>query len=367
MGRHRDGEPVSLQNPGLSTSVVRRAVDRLETVATGNASQDPSLGDAHSVIAMSLRTIVCLPLPSPRGERRVLGALYVDNQASSAPFSSESLSVAEALARHAALAIENAQLFERERRTVAELRRTQNQLLQSEKLALVGQMAAGIAHELNTPLTYILGNIELLVSDDELTAAQKTLLGRVAKGAEKIQTLAQNLLAFSRPSSNDRSRLSVNSVIDRSLDLCHYQILKASVQVEKDFTTALPPVMGTANQLEMAIINLVVNAVHAMRDGGTLFVRSALHAEGVEIAVQDTGPGIPESIRETLFEPFVTTKPAGEGTGLGLSTVLMVVEGHGGRVTYDTATDKGTTFRIILPAAPDVPPVAETPQDDTAF
>src|SRR6185436_6465182 len=141
-----------------------------ETVATGNAVADPSLGTAQSVILMDLRTIVCIPLRSPRAEAestgpsqiRALGAIYVDNQETSAPFSPDSLKTAEALARHAALAIENAQLFEREQATIQELQQAQKQLLQSEKLATIGQMAAGIAHELNTPLTYIMGNLELL-------------------------------------------------------------------------------------------------------------------------------------------------------------------------------------------------------------
>ena len=158
---------------GISTSVVRRALESGETVATGNAVADPQIGSATSVIALDLRTIVCIPLRSPRGEAdesggfpRALGALYVDNQETSAPFSADGLKTAEALARHAALAIENAQLFEREQRTIEELQQAQKQLLQSEKLATIGQMAAGIAHELNTPLTYIMGNLELLEAQD---------------------------------------------------------------------------------------------------------------------------------------------------------------------------------------------------------
>ena len=195
-------------------SVVRKALETGETVATGNAVADPALGTAHSVILMDLRTIVCIPLRSPRGEAdgagppAVLGALYVDNQETSAPFSAESLTAAEALARHAALAIENAQLFEREQRTIEELRQAQTQLLQSEKLATIGQMAAGIAHELNTPLTYIMGNLELLQAH-QLLDSQKDMLSSVAKGAERIKGLAQSLLAFSRPvAGGARARLA---------------------------------------------------------------------------------------------------------------------------------------------------------------
>src|SRR5207249_526687 len=164
----RHGEPLPLtESQGVSRSVVRRALDSGQIVATGNAMADPTLRMAQSVILMDLRTIVCIPLCSPRADQgagagSVLGALYVDNQETSAPFSPESLKTAEALARHAALAIENARLFEREQRTIRELRAAQKQLLQSEKLATIGRMAAGLAHELNTPLTYIMGNLELL-------------------------------------------------------------------------------------------------------------------------------------------------------------------------------------------------------------
>ena len=128
--------------------------------------------------------------------------LYVDNAGSAEPFSGDALRAAEALARHAALAIENAQLFEREQHTIEELQKAQKQLLQSEKLATIGQMAAGIAHELNTPLTYIMGNLELLELQ-ELTPAQREMLSSIARGAERIRTLAQRLLAFSRPAREE--------------------------------------------------------------------------------------------------------------------------------------------------------------------
>jgi signal transduction histidine kinase len=351
----RKGAPAPISDvQGISTSVVRKALETGETVATGNAVADPALGTAQSVILMDLRTIVCIPLRSPRTEMdgdggpRALGAIYVDNQETSAPFSTESLRAAEALARHAALAIENAQLFEREQRTIEELRQAQNQLLQAEKLATIGRMAAGIAHELNTPLTYIMGNLELLQTHT-LTEAQQDMLSSVSRGAERLKSLAQSLLAFSRPSDEELVPLSANEVIERSLELCHYQILKGGVQLRKDLAPSLPPIRGVSNQLEMALINLVVNAIHAMSSGGLLTVTSAANGDGVEIAVADTGPGIPDDIKASIFEPFVTTKPEGRGTGLGLSTVLMVVERHGGRIDFVTRPGTGTTFRISLP------------------
>jgi signal transduction histidine kinase len=358
VGRRRgDGAPLS-EVRGISTSVVKKALETGETVATGNAVADPALGLAHSVIALDLRTIVCIPLRSPRAEvdsngssPRAMGALYVDNQESSAPFSADSLKAAEALGRHAALAIENAQLFEREQRTIEELKRAQKQLLQSEKLATIGQMAAGIAHELNTPLTYIMGNLELL-QIQELADTQRDMLASVARGAERIKSLAQSLLAFSRPAHEEMVPLAPNDLIERGLELAHYQIIKGGVRLEKSLARDLPPILGVSNQLEMALINLVVNAIHAMGSGGLLKVSSALRGDEIEIAVSDTGPGISEDIQPTIFEPFFTTKPEGKGTGLGLSTVLMVVERHKGKIDFTSTPGAGTTFRITLPAAP---------------
>ena len=302
---------------------------------------------------------MCLPLRSPRSGGdgsgrfpRALGVLYVDNAGSAQPFSADALRAAEALARHAALAIENAQLFEREQHTIEELQKAQKQLLQSEKLATIGQMAAGIAHELNTPLTYIMGNLELLELQ-ELSSAQSEMLASIARGAERIRALAQRLLAFSRPAREEMVPLSLNDVIERSLELCQYQIASGRVTLEKSLDPELPRVLGVSNQLEMALINLVVNAVHAMGEkGGKLTVASRRRGDDAEVSVSDEGPGIPERVRSNLFEPFVTTKPEGKGTGLGLSTVLMVVERHNGHVDFDTEERRGTTFRITLPPAP---------------
>jgi signal transduction histidine kinase len=347
---------------GISGPIVRRALETGEVISTLRSRADvaalapPARPDEDT---RPVQTIVCLPLRSPRagadgagGFPRALGVLYVDNSGSAAPFSEDALRAAEALARHAALAIENAQLFEREQHTIEELQNAQKQLLQSEKLATIGQMAAGIAHELNTPLTYIMGNLELLELQ-ELTAAQREMLSSIARGAERIRTLAQRLLAFSRPAREEMAPLSVNDVVERTLELCQYQIASGRVSLEKTLEPDLPRVLGVSNQLEMALINLVVNAVHAMGEkGGSLSVGTRRRGDDVEIWVKDEGPGIPDKVRTSLFEPFVTTKPEGKGTGLGLSTVLMVVERHNGHVDFDSEQSRGTTFRITLPPVP---------------
>jgi len=355
LGRQRDGS--ELREPkGISKSVVRQALEKGQTIATGNALADPNLAKADSIAFLELRTIVCVPLRSHRvaegaSGAAMLGAIYVDNPETSSAFRPESLGAAEALARHAALAIENALLFERERQKSEELQLAQRKLLQSEKLATIGQMAAGIAHELNTPLTYIMGNLELLQQSHELPEPQQEMIRSIGRGAERISNLTQSLLAFSRPSSEQPQPLDVNEVLEHALELCHYHILKGGIRLEKRLDTRLPKVLGAGSQLEMAFINLIVNAIHAMDGEGQLTVTSEPKAKEIEVRVTDTGPGIPEAIRGTLFEPFVTTKAEGKGTGLGLSTVLMVIERHHGRIDFTSEAGRGTSFRIVLPVS----------------
>ena len=188
------------------------------------------------------------------------------------------------------------------------------------------------------------------------------MLESVWKGAERIRTLARSLLTFSRPSQEEPIPLPVNELVERALDLCRYQILKAGISLEKDLAFDLAPVLGVSNQLEMALINLIVNAAQALDGRETRVLRLATEAgDGVvRIRISDTGPGIPASLQASVFEPFVTTKSEGHGTGLGLSTVLMIVEHHGGRIDMETASEKGTTFTITLPASRQ-PPAAPLP------
>jgi signal transduction histidine kinase len=360
-GRTERGAP---SGHGISAAIVRQALETGEVVSTIGGLEEAAGAETASIRpdenhTHPVQTVVCLPLRSPRAGAdgtgafpRALGVLYVDNAGSAEPFSGDALRAAEALARHAALAIENAQLFEREQHTIEELQKAQKQLAQSEKLAAIGQMAAGIAHELNTPLTYIMGNLELLELQD-LTAAQREMLTSVGRGAERIRALAHRLLAFTRPGREEMAPLVVNDVVERSLELCQYQVSSGRIELVKSLEGDLPRVLGVSNQLETALINLVVNAVHAMGEkGGRLTVGTRRRGDDVEVSVADEGSGIPERIRASIFEPFVTTKPEGKGTGLGLSTVLMVVERHNGRVDFESEEGRGTTFRITLPPAP---------------
>ncbi len=355
IGRQGSGEPLTRVD-GISVSSIRRALETGATVATGNAFLDPQFDASESIRRMELRTIVCIPLATPHRSdsfatepQTPQGVIYVDNHVTSAPFSGESLRAAGALARHAALAIDNARLFEAEQQTIQHLRVTQRRLLQAEKLATIGKMSAGIAHELNTPLAYILGNLELLQLQS-LTDPQREMARAIQQGAERIREMAQRLLDFSRPSQEAPAMIDVNRVVERAFELCSYPIRRGGITVRKDLVSDLPQVKAVPHQLEMAFTNLIINAVQAMPGGGTLTASSRLEPGWVRVSISDTGVGIPDKIRPTLFEPFVTTKPDGKGTGLGLSTVLMIVESHQGQIDFASEPEAGTTFHIRLPA-----------------
>ena len=276
----------------------------------------------------------------------------MDNQETSAPFRPDSLKAAEALARHAALAIENAQLFEREQRTIEELRQAQRQLLQSEKLAAIGQMAAGIAHELNTPLTYIMGNLELLATQ-ALTSSQPEMLASAARGAERIKSLAQSLLAFSRPAPEEMGLLDPNELVERGLELCHYQVLKAGVQLDRQLEPGLPAVLGVSNQLEMALINLTVNAVQAMGEGGRAPHRGHRAAAATRSRSRSptAGRAFPRRSATPCSSPSSPPSPRARAPASASPPCSWWSSGTRAGST-SRPRPPGTTFRISLPAAP---------------
>ena len=358
VGRRRGAGLKPEEMTGLSTSVVRRAVETGETVATGNAVADPSLGQAQSVMLLDLRTIVCIPLRSPRADEvesaapHAVGAIYVDNQETSAPFSADSLKTVEALARHAALAIENALLFERERKRIEELRTAQKQLLQSEKLATIGQMAAGIAHELNTPLTYIMGNLELLEAQPA-SNAQKEMLASIARGRGADHAASPSACSPSaapprRTPSSSRSTTSSSA----AWSCATTRSSRAGCSSGRSWRRPCPTSRACPTSSRWPSSTWWSTPYMPWRAGAPCTSSTSARDGGVEISVADTGQGIPLDIQPTIFEPFFTTKPEGKGTGLGLSTVLMIVERHKGRIDFTSAPGAGTTFRISLPSLP---------------
>lgn len=228
-------------------------------------------------------------------------------------------------------------------------------LMESDRLAAVGELVAGVAHEVNNPLSSISAFAQLLLRDGGLTAAQRDSIEVIKSETLRASQVVKDLLAFARRSEPQREPLDLNGVIQRTLRLRGYQLSSNKVTVETDLAADLPPVVGDARQLQQVCLNLVTNAIQAMATlgGGTLFVSTRRDAgdERVLLDMRDTGPGIPEAARAHIFEPFFTTKDEGEGTGLGLSVSYGIVTAHGGRIEVAATSSAGTTFRVTLRAA----------------
>ena len=268
--------------------------------------------------------------------------------------------------------------------TVDRLKSTQAQLLQAEKLSAIGQLVAGVAHELNNPLTSVIGFAQLLESELRSGDAARPSeevgqdLRRIAEESGRAASIVRNLLAFARRQTAARAPQDVTELMQRVLDLRTYEFRLSSIELVTEFETWLPPVVADGSQLQQALLNLILNAERAMRGRATrrLTVGARLdpRAAAVELFVTDTGHGIDHENLSRIFDPFFTTREVGEGTGLGLSICYGIVRDHGGQISVSSKAQIGTTFSILLPARIDPPPdsdggilVAHVDQTDRDF
>jgi signal transduction histidine kinase len=309
-----------------------------------------------------ISSAISVPL---RIEDHVVGTLNVNESARPTEFTDDDLRSLTLFADQAALALEKAQLYrdsqqqlEKLLSVLDELSRTQAQLVHSEKLASLGVLAGGVAHEINNPLMVILGRTELILLDEDLPSELSQNLDTIRHETERIARIVDGLLTFSRKSRQEKiEAIDVNEVLTRTLMLSEHQLAVANVQV----TTALPPdlptIQANPGQLQQVFMNLIVNAHHAMPDGGQLSIRTGpLPDNGVFVEITDTGCGIASDDMSRIFDPFFTTKEEGKGTGLGLSVSRNIVQSHGGDIAAESTIGEGTTFRVVLPQTPPADP-----------
>jgi signal transduction histidine kinase len=235
-----------------------------------------------------------------------------------------------------------------------EIEETQRRLMQASKLAAIGQLAAGVAHEINNPATTILSRASFLLSDNEadLSPSDREDLKAIVTQAQRIAHITNSLLLFSRPQVRSTKAVSIDGAIENSLVPVKEALEKNGISVEKDLEPGLPPARADEASLIRALENLYRNAIDAMSDGGTLHIRSARDGERrdrIRIEISDTGPGIGSEDLPRVFEPFFTTKEVGKGTGLGLAIVHGIIEEHQGEITVQSEPGKKTTFVILLP------------------
>ena len=224
--------------------------------------------------------------------------------------------------------------------------------METERLAAIGELVAGVAHEVNNPLGSISAFAQLLLRDTTLTGEHRESVDVIRSETLRASQVVKDLLAFSRRSAPERHPVDLNDIVERSLRLRGYQLSSARVQLDLDLAPSLPSVEGDGRQLQQVVLNLVTNAIQALGPvgGGSLRVATTVDGDDVVLEVTDSGPGVPAAARPHIFEPFFTTKPEGEGTGLGLSVSYGIVASHGGRIRLaDGPQGRGATFQVILP------------------
>jgi signal transduction histidine kinase len=252
-------------------------------------------------------------------------------------------------------------LVARDLREIASLR---NRLVVSDRLAAVGQLAAGIAHEINNPMTYVRANLsamgslldtvhaklsaELVHELDAELAEGHELVDESVDGVDRVAAIVRDVKDFSRPSGGEQECVALQPLLESVLRVARPQIPNGC-RVERRYVE-IPEVGGSSQELKQVFLNLIINAFQAINGEGSVCVRTAHEAGKVIVSIEDEGCGIPADAIEHIFDPFYTTKPVGEGTGLGLSISYQIVRNHGGEITVDSQPGVGSTFRVALPA-----------------
>jgi signal transduction histidine kinase len=371
----------ALQSSGALLAVLREGEGRLRVLSTLGIPHEPpatiakdELGpgffDKDAVVRFaearalpgeerglrSLEASGFLAAPLRIRDRRE-GALILFHGAGRRPFDDEDERRLETLIRFVDVALSNAQL-------VAELQQIHTQLLQTEKMSELGMLVSGVAHELNNPLTSVVGYTQLLMSRDP-DAERGRMLNKVASEAARAARIVQNLLSFSRKRETEKRPTDINTVLEQVLDLRAYELRVGNVELVRRLDPELRDVVADPHRLQQVFLNLLTNAEHAVRRvarPGRITVETRAHDDVVRIVVTDNGHGISRENLEKVFLPFFTTKEAGEGTGLGLPICAGIVQEHGGRIAVDSREGEGTSFTVEIPASP----IADAPRERAA-
>ncbi|MBI5380237.1 MAG: PAS domain-containing protein [Nitrospirae bacterium] len=239
-------------------------------------------------------------------------------------------------------------------RDLTEKRQLELQLIQSAKMAALGEMAGGVAHEIRNPLAITSSAAQILLKKGEDPELRLECAEKIRTAANRAAVIIENLLRFARPSEGLVERVDVNGAVEDTLSLIGHQISLQSIEIDKRLAPGLRRVKGSKNQLQQVFMNIILNAYHAMPEGGRFSIESRLatnhHQKWIEVRFADTGCGIPEEHLPRIFDPFFTTMPVGKGTGLGLSIAYSIVQQHGGSIRVESSVGRGSTFTVTLPA-----------------
>lgn len=277
------------------------------------------------------------------------GILFAGPKIDNSVFTSEDSEFVSLLCSQMAVALENARLHEAEKRALADLQATQEQLVHTERLAALGEMSAKIAHEINNPLGIIKNYLMLLKKANLEKVDSLKYVDIVGQEIERITGIVRELLQFHRPRDVDYRKINVLNVLSEVLEFLSPQLAQAKISFSKKFSQYSPPVEGSAENLKQVFINVLLNAADAMPEGGQISVETSYQDEKLVIKFQDSGHGVAEELIPKIFDPFFTTKEEGKGTGLGLAVCYGIIKKHNGTISFRN-TNQGGCVEITLPA-----------------
>lgn len=351
------GAAVTQMTLGRGEGVAGWVVEEGRSVVSNDLAADPRHSRrVDQQAGFASRSLVCVPLTI---KGRILGALQAVN--GSEPFDETDVTLLELLGQHVVTAMENARLYGELRESLVQLKAQQDALVQSEKLSAMGLLAAGVAHEIRSPLTAISGYAQLLKRRG-VAGDMGDRLETIERSVEAINKIVNGLLDFAKKDETCWEPVNVNDVVEQALVLAEHTLSRfKKVRVERRFAPELPPVEADARQLQQVFINLIINAAEAMPSGGVLTITTTLDRRDdvppeeaiprVEAAFGDTGVGIPELSRSHIFEPFFTEGKK-SGTGLGLSICKSIMKKHRGEISFRCPDEGGTVFLVHLPVLP---------------
>jgi two-component system NtrC family sensor kinase len=327
---------------GIAGHVVRDGKPLLVLDTQNDPRFCPRIDEA---IGFVTRSALCVPL---KVKDKIIGAIEVINKLDG-QFDEKDLWLLNYMAGSVAIALENVRLYTELSDFTRELEKSHAQLVQAEKLAAMGRLAASIAHEINNPLQAIHNCLHLTLKK-RLNEEKKTrYLGMAQEEVERLITIVQRMLEFYRPSREGMAPTNVHTIIENVLALSSKRLQHGKITVTKKLAPNLPTINAVSDQLKQVFLNIVINAIEAMQQGGKLCIETKLSEDGdwLSVAFTDTGLGLSEKEQENIFEPFFTTKVT--GTGLGLSVSYGIVERHGGRIEVQSELSEGATFTVYLP------------------
>lgn len=339
--------PQSSERTGvrISRTILEKSLRERMALLIYDAQNDHQLQLSESFHGSSIRSLMCVPLMY---QDKTSAIVVLDTRKVNA-FTQEDLELATVIASQAAVALENTRLYEELQRAYNDLRTTQEQLAQAEKLSIIGTLSASVAHDINNVLTPILGIADLVLTRPDIDRPLKEMFERQM---HRLKTMAKELLSFSRPAPSESVSVDINQCITQSVNLLQTEARHNKVQIQTRLADRLPPINVNPNRLDQVFINLSLNAIQAMSgQGGSLVISTRQEENSLLVTFSDSGPGIRTEHLALLGQPFFTTK-GNKGTGLGLFSCKQIVEKeHGGKLEVFSGTGKGATFVIRLPLA----------------